>query len=288
MALHARFVQLAATRVGPGGRQAMWKNASRWQLVALIGCYFAAFALQAPIAWGFAYFLRSRTTKWDEVRIERPQGSDSNIAWLEVVNEQELGFQTVRLCGWSEGRKFNQPIRSRPGEPLNSNPAAPFDSATLHPALNDARAWPTSAQAKPTFVGGTFGETITEIYALGLPWKSVYSIHRRDYLQGKGGTWTHFGSFGFLMSSTPTSTRVLTMAWYPLWLGWIGNTLVHGTVFAAVIVGLPWGWRRMRTAMTGRVGRCPGCGYDLRGTAEGVNCPECGASSRELASLGKD
>jgi hypothetical protein len=50
----------------------------------------------------------------------------------------------------------------------------------------------------------------------------------------------------------------------PLWVGAAG--LVGGGA------GLVWWGRRAR----GVAGLCAGCGYDLKGLASGVKCPECG------------
>ena len=48
----------------------------------------------------------------------------------------------------------------------------------------------------------------------------------------------------------------------------------------AVLAAVPWlvdGWRGCRAWRRRRGGRCPGCGYDRRGTSDGAACPECGA-----------
>ena len=59
----------------------------------------------------------------------------------------------------------------------------------------------------------------------------------------------------------------------PLWPGFALNTAFHG-VLALLLWSAPgFAIRRLRA----RRGRCPNCGYDLRGLST-AQCPECGAS----------
>jgi hypothetical protein len=57
----------------------------------------------------------------------------------------------------------------------------------------------------------------------------------------------------------------------PLWLGFAVNTLLYGIVLWLLIPG-PFVLRRHVRV---RRGRCPKCGYDLRGSFD-AGCPECG------------
>jgi hypothetical protein len=54
----------------------------------------------------------------------------------------------------------------------------------------------------------------------------------------------------------------------PLWPAFL--------ITAAGAAGL---WRLDRWAAAANKGRCPSCGYDLRGLASGAACPECGAAA---------
>lgn len=60
-----------------------------------------------------------------------------------------------------------------------------------------------------------------------------------------------------------------------MWPGLLGNTLVYGLVPALPLIA----WPLTREAWRRRAGRCPACGYDLRGAASRP-CPECGASEQ--------
>ena len=50
-----------------------------------------------------------------------------------------------------------------------------------------------------------------------------------------------------------------------------------------MLIAYPVGlnWSDMRVAIRRRRGRCSSCGYDRRGLAEGVTCPECGTATGE-------
>lgn len=56
----------------------------------------------------------------------------------------------------------------------------------------------------------------------------------------------------------------------PVWVGLVGNTLVHGALLWLGLAGV----KRYRHFRRNRTGRCPCCAYDMRGL-EGA-CPECG------------
>lgn len=77
--------------------------------------------------------------------------------------------------------------------------------------------------------------------------------------------------------------------WYlePTKMAWEGPVVLPSHVIPAgmaadgAVFGLAWwgvlfGWRGVRRRLRRRGGRCAGCGYDLRGLADG-RCPECGA-----------
>ena len=60
----------------------------------------------------------------------------------------------------------------------------------------------------------------------------------------------------------------------PLLVGFVSNTLIYGIALFAGSTG----FLRLRKFVRVRSGRCPICSYDLRATAAGDACPECGTS----------
>ncbi len=59
---------------------------------------------------------------------------------------------------------------------------------------------------------------------------------------------------------------------HPVWLGLVANACFYGVILWSVSV-VPGVIKRARRL---RRGACVRCGYDLRGSAPGAPCPECG------------
>ena len=70
--------------------------------------------------------------------------------------------------------------------------------------------------------------------------------------------------------SGTTLPRVLP--YRPIWRGVLINTLFYAVLLWLLIPG-PFVLRRLIRL---KRGRCPKCGYDLRGQLPGAGCPECG------------
>lgn len=76
--------------------------------------------------------------------------------------------------------------------------------------------------------------------------------------------------------STPTTTAFARAALplRPVWPGFAVNTLL----IAACLALLVHGARPIRPLIRRYRGKCPACGYELAGLADGAPCPECGRS----------
>ena len=109
---------------------------------------------------------------------------------------------------------------------------------------------------RPTF--GMYQET----HAFGWPLRCVrrrkVGAPQRDFL--------------IIDRSTLTQVRVTPIPVRPIATGLIGDTVVYGAAIFLVVTGPGAVRRRARR----RRGRCPACGYDLRGRADAA-CPECGS-----------
>lgn len=100
----------------------------------------------------------------------------------------------------------------------------------------------------------------------------------RSHIEFRGGDdWETLATApGFAMDGSfddlparKTTLRVLPAT--PVWRGFILNTLYYAAITGGLFVVSRWAWRRVRRER----GRCPACGYDLRGDLDG-GCPECG------------
>ena len=89
-----------------------------------------------------------------------------------------------------------------------------------------------------------------------------------DFTPAKPPNWSLLG-LGFHHSRGVSRSLAYTDTW----------VLVPHWMVAAAGVVLPgaWVYRSVRDRRRRRLGRCPGCGYDLTGNVSGV-CPECGNS----------
>ena len=92
-----------------------------------------------------------------------------------------------------------------------------------------------------------------------------------------GGPNEHISSRTFAIARVPllrygvSKTGHILVPYYPLWPGFIANTLIYATFWWLVFTGFV----AARAARRARHGLCTRCAYDLRGIASRV-CPECG------------
>lgn len=77
--------------------------------------------------------------------------------------------------------------------------------------------------------------------------------------------------------SVGLATAVSLLAPWPIVIAFWGG------VGLLIVWGLAAVTRRGRAVRYVHAGRCGGCGYDLRGTQDAVQCPECGCSLDPVA-----
>ena len=75
--------------------------------------------------------------------------------------------------------------------------------------------------------------------------------------------------------SLPPSTAVRALPFKPMWFGFTLNTVFFSSGWWIVLAGTP----PLRRWIRERRGRCPQCGYDLRGNFQ-TGCAECGWHKR--------
>ena len=105
----------------------------------------------------------------------------------------------------------------------------------------------------------------------GLEWR-MYTGSRLDPVKAAGeaaGLRRGIMVPSFIPTRGPWYLRRLPLT--PLWPGFAVNTLLYGIILWLLIPGPFVLRRRIRI----RGGRCPQCGYDLRGDLQ-RGCPECG------------
>jgi len=111
------------------------------------------------------------------------------------------------------------------------------------------------------------------LYQWGWPCRALESV-RRSMGPPFHRAVEHYGSFGLVPSQlVPEDHRRRHLPIRPIFPGLIINTAFYAAILWLLIPG-PFVLRRLIRL---KRGRCPKCGYDLRGQLPGAGgCPECG------------
>jgi len=130
--------------------------------------------------------------------------------------------------------------------------------------------------------GSDFG--VQEVWAAGWPRRALVAVTMPVQPINSG---VPFGISGALIVQTEPMPRQLERAsvvlpFRPLWLGFVIDTLFYAAIWFGVFFGFASAKRFIRI----KRGRCPRCGYDLRGQRlatsqeppanSQIRCPECG------------
>lgn len=122
----------------------------------------------------------------------------------------------------------------------------------------------TDSLATPRF------ESHMTIYRCGFPFISGESTHWFVVDRTAPNPIAYSGQARFTAIRVPVLGPVPMVVLPPLiWRGALLNSMCFAAAYAALLWGLPWLRRRIRTLR----GRCVGCGYTSQ---EGRACPECG------------
>lgn len=232
----------------------------RWIMrIALCGAIGAA--ITVTVAWGCAL--------WIEADFSGPGGmsmpAGTRLTWdywipkrpgatliyrvpqvVESADSQVLGF-------WNDGRKA-VPSWSRVFEPVAESLRA--QSVMF---IEDARGWPLLSLRSET--------TVTpEVDYSPFPPSMGATSNDREQIRA-----------GIRVAVERGSGRVV-LPLLPIWSGFAFDTVLYGVLACAMLFGPG----TLKRAIRRSAGRCPHCGYDLRGNESGM-CPECGSGGEDAA-----
>jgi hypothetical protein len=212
----------------------------RWIFTILLFLILGA-VVNIAVAWGCAWWVMDYT-EVDRGKITTAVDAEGRgIEWWEAKRDEGFGSTLFGSTRWRATQGMRVVTEgTAPSELLPS--WAHFDEPGEKFAGALLRGWPCRALA-------------------------CWSRPSRD-----GSSELLMGIFcGFIEGDFP---RVLPLR--PLWPGFLINTVFYGLILWLIICG-PFVLRRLIRI---KRGRCPKCGYDLRGAppevGAGGGCPECG------------
>jgi hypothetical protein len=169
-----------------------------------------------------------------------------------------------KTADWDQ-TAFDYLVDINAAEPLQVHCLATDEFGTLWIWSFTARAKAAFSDVPPWSVAGTLVKSLAlaqtwefNEYAYGWP---ALCIFERELVRG--------------MANASSNTSV---GWHPIWPGFVIDTLFYAAIWGGVWFGFVGGKRFIRT----KRGRCPRCGYDLRGgvrvepPATSPGCPERG------------
>lgn len=175
--------------------------------------------------------------------------------------------------GEMRGALFVHSLRVRPTKPWTGSTSTALSPAlpVYQPLSAQLAPWQDLSSATREYeVGAVTSETRWRD-ARGWPLLALECEYKVDG-QGHGmnvinGAVVH----GAPQWNLPPYKAIRALPLRPMWLGFIANTVLFSSAWWIVLVGIPL----LRRAQRERRGRCPKCGYDLRGDYS-AGCAECG------------
>jgi hypothetical protein len=223
--------------------QIRWRAALAKQVIIVFACIVLGGVSSVLVAWDIARKGPDFADRRSGVRWSSAEGP----AWL-YQREESLGAVRVRgqfASAWAAGRRASVAVEAPPAWSTMSQ--RPEDDPVLRSRREEAFGWPQPAlmseiiQPQPGFV-------VQVIDAIDLgPHPRQWGV--RLYL--------------------PTR---------PIWRGMIVNTIFYGCLWwiaLSLLIAASGMLRALPAALRRRRGRCPRCGYDLRGRFD-EGCSECG------------
>lgn len=241
----------------------------RWIIRSIAFAVIAGFVTTVAVAWGLAAWVphRSFVVKFDlhgGVKDGRPN-------YLAVRQFARAGM--CRRIWYPEftGAGPSDNVPRLAGAMQRLNPSAPRDGRPID------LSWGAFPRAAGMLEGS--GPTLGADDARGWPCMALWcEVDPRVVGEGAEGA-PAAGGFALTPIATltlPTEFRALPFR--PIWRGLLTNAAVYSAGWWVLVSGTALTRRVVRK----RAGRCPECGYDLRGASSGV-CPECGEQSPTTA-----
>jgi len=218
----------------------------RW-LVRISVCLFLGTITTVAVAWGSACFMLVNQEFDEHDCVEaREWGADQD--W-SIAREDRLGATYVGSLRIAT--KYEKIRRTDPSPRELLPHWAPLDQP-----LSD-------------FTSGAASSEIRHLEARGWPFRAVWYEAGRVLDASR-----RFGAAGGIL--LPPSARSIgqyerALPLRPIWSGFLINTLFYAPIW----FGLFFGFTRAKRFVRTQRGRCPRCGYDLRGQMH-TGCPECG------------
>jgi hypothetical protein len=267
------------------------RTPSRKLLALSLTCLLLSFTLQLPLAWALTYLSRTHARIFPPIDILVPGPEDSDLdtdtQTLSIFVCTFPGVRTISVMAnapLAKSRRFLEHNTVAPGAPEVLAAAAPWPAESLHPALTDPAAWPhrTGAYSRPNM---SYSAHLVSCYAAG--WPFLCAEGRIDSIGTTQSARTQRIS-GIITDPAffPTS-GVGYLVYHPRWPAYLANTLIDGTLLAALILSIALTLRTLRSHRRTRKGLCPTCAYDLRATPRNQPCPECGHSAPSPAPAGE-
>lgn len=224
--------------------------------------------LQLPIAWTWAYLHEPDGYYENSLYVDSPQSTNVPPDRLSIVNNHYTGVRWITVARNIPHPDLRPACRSNPGEPYDSNPVHPLAINDVFSGIADAAAWPQL----PPGITPPGNIQFVQVEVQGLPFPCAYgrviAPPGSTRLSMEGVYWFRFRDW----KATPRRGDGLVLPLFPIWRGYILNTLVWGLPLFALTFIPP----ALRRSLRRRRGLCPACAYDLRATPAGSPCPECG------------